>query len=275
MPEQGIRLSGNNEPFYKGMNHPYPFLMKYTYTFPVAYQEVDKSRRWRLHNLENMLLQVAGDVANRLGFGIDALLPYGYTWILARMEVRMDRLPTHGETITVETWIEQNAHMLSTRNYRIYEGTDTTAKQIGQVSSVWAVLDMNTRQAVNAFDLPMFEGCVDGERLNMERAPRMASLTTPTGEADYTIAYSDIDYNGHCNSCKYLEHMIDACRPAFMEQATPFRLSLQYNRELFEGEQTRIRYMEGTTQDGNLMVQWQMLSHTGDSAVLGRYIQLQ
>ena len=56
--------------------------MKYTYTKTVSYQEVDTTRRWRLYDLENRLLEVAGDVANTLGFGVEQLLPYGYTCLV-------------------------------------------------------------------------------------------------------------------------------------------------------------------------------------------------
>ena len=249
-------------------------IMKYNYTIEVAHQDVDRTRRWRLHNMENALLQVAGDVANSLGFGTDALLELGYTWILSRMEISMTRLPKHGEKVTFETWIENNAHMLSTRNYRLYSGEDTTGEMIGKVSSIWAVLDLKTRQVVNVFDLPMFAGSVDGKRLDMERTARLRSTNEYDGQRGYTIVYSDIDYNGHCNSCKYMEHMTDSCRPAFMDEQNPFHLSLHYQKEVMEGEQVTIGYNTGTTDEGKGYVQWQMKNSQGETSAMARYIQL-
>ena len=249
-------------------------IMKYNYTIEVAHQDVDRTRRWRLHNMENALLQVAGDVANSLGFGTDALLELGYTWILSRMEISMTRLPKHGEKVTFETWIESNAHMLSTRNYRLYIGEDTTGEMIGKVSSIWAVLDLQSRQVVYAFDQPMFVGCVDGERLEMERIPRLRPMSECNGQRTYTIVYSDIDYNGHCNSCKYLEHMLDSSRPAFMDEDKPFRLSLQYSKEVMEGEQVSIEHAVGMTDTQQSYVQWQMKNSQGETSAMARYIQL-
>lgn len=94
--------------------------MKYNYEYEIKYQEVDGRKRLRLFNLENYLLEVAGTVADELGFGIRALHPMGLTWILTRLSVEMYELPTHCERVRFETWIESNAHMLSTRNFRIY-----------------------------------------------------------------------------------------------------------------------------------------------------------
>ena len=190
------------------------------------------------------------------------------------MEVSMSRLPKHGEKVTFETWIEQNAHMLSTRNYRLYSGADTMGELLGQVSSVWAVLDLKARQVVHVFDLPMFAGCVDGERLDLERVARLRPLTQTDAERVYTIVYSDIDYNGHCNSCKYLEHMVDSCHPAFMNEDQPFRLSLQYSKEVMEGEEVTIGHATGTTEQGQACVQWQMKNSQGEISALARYIQL-
>ena len=48
--------------------------MKYSYEFEIKYQEVDGKKKLRLFNLENYLLEVAGTVADELGFGISKLI---------------------------------------------------------------------------------------------------------------------------------------------------------------------------------------------------------
>ena len=95
-------------------------MAKYNYEYEIKYQEVDGEKKLRLFNLENYLLEVAGTVADELGFGISQLHPKGLTWILTRLSVEMYELPTHCQKVRFETWIESNAHMLSTRNFRIY-----------------------------------------------------------------------------------------------------------------------------------------------------------
>ena len=228
--------------------------MKYNYEYEIKYQEVDGEKKLRLFNLENYLLEVAGTVADELGFGIAALHPRGLTWILTRLSVEMYELPTHCEKVRFETWIESNAHMLSTRNFRIYSGD----KLIGQCKSVWAVLDLAKREIVNIFDDPMFANCVDGEVIDMPRI-RMTTIPEPTGIVPHKVVYSDIDYNGHCNSCRYLQAMTDAYLPDYYGKKG--RLDINYQKEAMLGEELQTLYL--VTEDG---VQYQQKNSHGETS---------
>ena len=228
--------------------------MTYNYEYEIKYQEVDGEKKLRLFNLENYLLEVAGTVADELGFGIAALHPRGLTWILTRLSVEMYELPTHCEKVRFETWIESNAHMLSTRNFRIYSGD----KLIGQCKSVWAVLDLAKREIVNIFDDPMFANCVDGEVIEMNRV-RMTTIPEPTGIVPHKVVYSDIDYNGHCNSCRYLQAMTDAYLPDYYGKKV--RLDINYSKEAMLGEELQTLYL--VTEDG---VQYQQKNTHGETS---------
>ncbi len=228
--------------------------MKYSYNYEIKYQEVDGRKKLRLFNLENYLLEVAGTVADELGFGIAKLHPMGLTWILTRMSVEMYELPTHCQKIRIETWIESNAHMLSTRDYRIYSDD----RLIGQCKSVWAVLDLEKREIVNIFDHPMFADCIDGEVIDMPRV-RMTTIPEPTGCVPHKIVYSDIDYNGHCNSCRYLQAMTDAFLPDYYGKK--LRLDLNYSKEAMLGETLQTYYL--VTEEG---VQYQQKNENGETS---------
>ena len=166
----------------------------------------------------------------------------------------MYELPTHCEKVRFETWIESNAHMLSTRNFRIYSGD----KLIGQCKSVWAVLDLAKREIVNIFDDPMFANCVDGEVIEMNRI-RMTTIPEPTGIVPHKVVYSDIDYNGHCNSCRYLQAMTDAYLPAYYGKKV--RLDINYSKEAMLGEELQTLYL--VTEDG---VQYQQKNSHGETS---------
>lgn len=243
--------------------------MKYKYSYVVQYQDVDVNRRLRLHTLENYLLNVAARVADELGFGIPNLLPMGYTWIITRLNLELQYLPRHGETLTIETWIEQNVHMLSLRDFRLYiRQSDGTDVLLGCAKSVWAILDLEKREIVNVFDLPMFDGTVDGEVLPMTKPIHLspicideARLLPNTIAADsvlHTIQYSDVDYNRHCNSCRYLEWMLNAC--TWQDTALPFRLDINYVKELHLGDKMYTRFIQ-TEQS----IQYQQTDSNGNS----------
>jgi len=228
--------------------------MKYSYNYEIKYQEVDDKKRLRLFNLENYLLETAGTVADELGFGIAKLHPIGLTWIITRLSVEMYELPGPCEKIRIETWIESNVHMLSTRDFRIYKGDQL----IGQCKSVWAVLDMEKREIVNIFDDPMFEGCIDGEVIDMPRV-RMTTIPEPTGCIPHKIVYSDLDYNRHCNSCRYLQAMTDAYLPDYYGKTV--RLDINYSKEAMLGEILQTHYL--VTDDG---AQYQQKNEAGETS---------
>lgn len=253
--------------------------MKYQYTYVIPYQDVDASRRIRLYTMENYLLNVAGRVADEMGFGIPALLPMNYTWIITHLNMEMMFLPKHGEQIIIETWIEKNAHMLSVRDFRIYlHEANTPDRLIGCAKTVWAVLDLSSREIVNIFDHPMFEGAVDGEELMMTRAPRLRPIqldnieddaeALQSGEILHEIQYSDVDYNRHCNSCKYLEWMVNAS-PSFDNQK-PFRLDINYVKELYQGERMYTRFLK--TNDA---IQYQQVDDNGMTCCSARISQIE
>jgi acyl-ACP thioesterase len=175
----------------------------------------------------------------------------------------MYELPTHCDKVRFETWIESNAHMLSTRDFRIYKQSAISNQPsewvlIGQCKSVWAILDLEKREIVNAFDDPIFEGCVDGEVIDMPRV-RMTTIPEPTGSVPHPIVYSDIDYNGHCNSCRYLQVMTDAYLPDYYGKK--IRLDINYSKEVMQGDELVTHYL--ITPDG---VQYQQKNGAGETS---------
>lgn len=231
-------------------------MAKIKYTWKVLYQEIDADRRMRLFTLENHILTVAGKVADEYGYGQQYLFKQGLTWIITHCSIEMQELPQANDVIVFETWIESNAHMLSVRNFRIYKDTgywdpgweemneeEREARRIliGKAKTTWAVLDLTKREIVNVFNQPAFQDIVDGEVLDMPRPSRMVPFNTTTSDAQSTIhtqqstiLYSSVDYNNHCNSCKYPEFMLDMYKPEWLSQ--PFRFDIRYIHEMKLGE---------------------------------------
>lgn len=230
--------------------------MKYNYEYTIKYQEVDDTCKLRLYNLENYLLEVAGTCADSLGFGTAALYPRNMSWILTNLSVEMQEMPCQREHIRIETWIEGNAHMLSIRDFRIYRKKGNW-ELIGKAKSVWAVLDLQKREVLNIFSEPMFEGAVDGEVLEIARGPRMRALTATTAEREDEVLYSNLDYNGHCNSCEYLKKMIDLKRA---DLSRPIRLDITYSKEVHFGDRINVAYLD--TEDG--ATQYQIKNPAGE-----------
>ncbi|MCQ2324853.1 MAG: thioesterase [Paludibacteraceae bacterium] len=218
----------------------------YKYTFRVQYQEIDAERRLRLHALQNHILSIAGLAADEGGFGIQYLYPQGLTWIITNMSLEMDFMPQAGDEILVETWVEQNQHMLSIRNYKIYTSSPVRGglggSLIGRAKTVWAILDLTKREIVNVFDQAPFQGVAESISLDLARPSRMLPLQTQVNHP-HTIQYGDVDYNNHCNSCKYTELMLNVNKPEWLSKG--FRFDIKYAKEIYLGD-TLYTFVEET-----------------------------
>lgn len=240
--------------------------MKYYFPIKINYIDTDHTRRIKLHILESYLLEVAGQVASDLGFGTGYLLQQNRTWVLTSMSLEMQTLPTYLDELLVETWIEQNVHSLSIRDFRIYrcpsgkslsEQINSTDKElIGSCKSIWTVIDLTERCVVNIFDQPVFNDVVDGEILPIDRAPRIRPLQEFSGQRTFNIDYSDIDFNGHCNSANYLRKMLDTYFPEDLLSA-PLRLEINYQNEAHQDDSSTIDYLI-VNQENSTSVTYQM-----------------
>lgn len=238
--------------------------MKQKFHFEIPYYDVDNSRHLRLTDLERYLLEAAGMAADKLGLGTNTILEkYNTAWVLTRLSVQMDYLPVAHDELVIETWIEGNAHMLSIRNFRLYIVKNEHEYNIGECSSIWTLLNLDTRQVdVKAFADPAWDGNIDGEKLNMGRAARMGRIEEPTSFIEHTIRYSDLDFNNHCNSAKYLQFMLNA--DDRLTGCYPTRLDINYAKEVYKGQQCRIDVLATEENEALKSLQYCMLTPEGD-----------
>ncbi|MCD8293508.1 MAG: thioesterase [Prevotellaceae bacterium] len=157
--------------------------------------------------LGNHLLNCAGFHATARGFGIPALEKLHCTWVLSRLAVEMDRMPCQYETFTVETWVENFYRLFTNRNFAVL---DETGSAIGYARTIWAVIDLDTRKPV---DLPAeaagrIADYLCGRPCPIEKPSRMKAAALEPADT-LPVRYSDIDINGHVNSIRYIEHILD------------------------------------------------------------------
>ena len=219
-------------------------------TYPVYVEpfHVDFTGRLFLGVLGNHLLNAAGNHSQRRGWGIGALNETRHTWVLSRLSIEMDEMPRGYEHLEVKTWVESVMKLFTNRNFAILR-PDGTA--YGYARSVWAMIDMETRRPCDL--LTLYDGDIlryvvsDEENLCPIEGHGRFRFREPQLVRTIDTYYSDVDINGHINSIKYIEHILDLFPRNQLERGVR-RFEIAYKTEAYLGDS--LSFYTQKTEDG-------------------------
>ncbi len=206
-----------------------------TYQFVAEPFHVDFNGRLTMGVLGNHLLNCAGFHANDRGFGIATLNEDNYTWVLSRLAIELDEMPYQYENFSVQTWVENVYRLFTDRNFAII---DKDGKKIGYARSVWAMINLNTRKPADLLTLHggSIVDYVCDEPCPIEKPSRI-KVTSDQPIATLTAKYSDIDINGHVNSIRYIEHILDLFPIELYKTKRIRRFEMAYVAEGYFGDE--------------------------------------
>lgn len=196
---------------------------------------VDFTGRLTMSVLGNHLLNCAGFHAADRGFGMATLNDYHYTWVLSRLAIELERMPRQYEKFTIQTWVENVYRLFTDRNYAIL---DEQGNPLGYARSIWAMISMETRKPTDLLSLhggSIVDYICQDKECPIDRPGKIkVSDEHPVGE--YRAQYSDIDINGHVNSIKYIEHILDLFPMEMFKTKQIKRFEMAYSAESYYGE---------------------------------------
>ena len=206
-----------------------------SYDFVAEPFHVDFTGHLTMGVLGNHLLNAAGFHAEERGFGMARLNEEEHTWVLSRLAIELDDMPRQYEGFTVQTWVESVYRLFTVRNFAIL-GKD--GHPMGYARSVWAMISTVTREPA---DLMAIHGSNISEYVCDKPCPidKPSRIKVKSTEPAGVIVakYSDIDINGHFNSVRYIEHILDLFPLDMFRQKRAHRFEMAYMAESYYGEQ--------------------------------------
>ena len=181
-------------------------------------------------------LNYAGTHALESNFGITNLIKHGHTWVLARLHIKMNRLAVCGENLKIETWISSINGAMSERKFVFYCDDEL----IGTASSMWVVLDINTRQGVSIADNKIIGDIATQRDIEIEDSERVR-CTDSLEIAKHKVKYSDLDINNHVNSLKYIEWILDTIDLEQHKNEPFHEILINYQYEVMYNEDVSLR----------------------------------
>ena len=186
--------------------------------------------------LGNHLLNCSENHAVNRGFGEMAKNGTVYRWVLSRLVIEMFEMPKNGDKFFIDTWISNVYLYFTDRNYRI---TDSEGKAIGYAKAGWAMIDQADRKPKDLHELhgTTIDQYIDEEtECPIAKASRVKPLAEDTYTKSIDTEYSDIDLNGHVNSIKYIEHILNLFNLEHYKQMSVKRFEIAYMAESYYGD---------------------------------------
>ena len=170
------------------------------------------------------------------GFGMKSLLSIQRAWVLSRLAIEMVETPEMYTRFAIETWVESAMRYFTNRNFCV---SDDKGYIYGYGRSIWAMIDTETRQPTDIFAIN--DGAISqwiepdricpidkGGRVKMdEEAKLVRTIDT---------YYNDVDINGHINSIKYIEHVLDLWPQSWYKEYSISRIEIAYVAEAHQGD---------------------------------------
>ena len=233
-----------------------------SYDFLVEPFHCDFTNHVFIGHLGNHLLNAADFHSNERGYGMDYLNTVHKTWVLSRFVIEMNEMPNAYDRITVDTWVESVMKFFTSRNFAI---RGNGGKVYGYGRSIWAMIDTDTRQPVDI--LQERDGLItsyieSGKECPIEPFKRVKLAKDAPCGAVVDTHYSDVDVNGHINSVKYIEHILDMWNLDWYKSHRLQRIDIAYVAESHIGD--KLHLMVDSQADGEFNILVQKSNDSGD-----------
>ena len=207
------------------------------YPFMAEPFHCDFSGKLFMGHLGNHMLNAADFHSTDRGFGMRRLLTIQRSWVLSRLAIEMDEMPAMYTKFNIETWVESAMRYFTSRNFRV---VDNEGKVYGYGRSIWAMIDTESRQPTDIFAID--NGAI-GQWIEKEKpCPIDKGGRVKMGDGAELVRtidtyYNDVDINGHINSVKYIEHILDLWNLDWYREHRLKRFEIAYVAEAHAGDQ--------------------------------------
>ena len=217
----------------------------------------DFSGRLFMGHLGNHMLNAADFHSTDRGFGMKRLMQMNRSWVLSRLAIEMVEMPTQYTRFNVETWVESAMRFFTSRNFAVVgqepSGSPVTCpsplapyssplapKIYGYGRSIWAMIDTETRQPTDIYSIDngaIKDWIVADRACPIDKGGRVKMSDDAQLVRTIDTYYSDVDINGHINSVKYIEHILDLWPIDWYREHAVKRFEIAYVAEAHAGDQ--------------------------------------
>lgn len=224
------------------------------YQFMAEPFHCDFNQQLFMGHLGNHMLNAADFHSNDRGYGMHYLNTIHKTWVLSRLAIEMDDMPKTYDKFNVETWVDGVMRFFTSRNFKVVADNGHV---FGYGRSIWAMIDTESRQPTDI--LAIHDGLITQYVDREYPCPIAKASRVPVSIDDTEFVhsidtyYNDVDINGHINSVKYIEHILDLWDLDWYREYRLKRFEIAYVAETHQGDRLNFYRQEiegANTSDG-------------------------
>ncbi len=224
------------------------------YEFMAEPFHCDFSGRLFMGHLGNHLLNAADFHSTERAFGMKRLLGIERSWVLSRLAIEMAEMPPMYTRFSVETWVESAMRFFTSRNFAVV-GAD--GRTYGYGRSIWAMIDTVTRQPTDIYSIDdgaISNWIVADRPCPIDKGGRVRMSDDARLVRTIDTYYNDVDINGHINSVKYIEHVLDLWPMDWYRDHQISRFEIAYVAEAHAGDRLSFYREDGTDGDSSIRI---------------------
>ncbi len=212
-------------------------LWKREYTLRAG--DFDKFNRIKPSAVLDLFQDAAGQHAEEIGVGFEAMLSRSYLWVLTRVKFEIISAPNRYDTVVVKTWPLAPNRLNYRREYCI---EDQNGKKLIIGSSEWVVIHSSERRLLSVPDLYSFSDGFHDEMMFEGKLTKVHDFETHGAPYIVNAGFSELDVNNHVNNTKYADFVLDAINPA--QDDVPQSFQIDYRKEVMQGTQLNIYFIK-------------------------------
>jgi len=233
--------------------------------YQVRIYEVDQTGNVPLTTLLNLYQDAATEHADHMGVGLSCLSDAGMSWFITRIHVRMESYPRYGDVLRVRTWPRGRKKVFAYRDFEFSTGE----KIIGSGSSIWCLIDLKGKKALNPSRvLPSFPE--RDERALLTDFPTLPGAGPCHLEVVFSPRWNEIDLNRHVNNTACMNWALETLCSLTRDEYVPVELEVNFKNEAFRDDEVLSRVYIERKQDEITTCHLLSNSLTGDEVLRQR-----